>query len=219
MLKLYYLRHGSLLVIFTTLLTLVSAQPTLKWVARYAGPDQMQDVPHSMTVDLKGNVYVTGQSVGEGTESDFITLKYDKDGHELWSKRYNNNSNLSDGPTGIATDLSGNVYVTGWSDLNGQSRVFTTIKYDPLGNVIWLREYAGIGNSWNIATAIAIDDLGYIYVIGASKGQEGNYDYVTIKYDFAGNEQWIRRFNSGENSDDYPNSLVIGKSGSVYITG
>ena len=45
------------------------------WVARYDGPASLDDAAWAMEVDGGGNVYVTGESVGTGTDFDYATIK------------------------------------------------------------------------------------------------------------------------------------------------
>ena len=60
--------------------------------SRYNGPGSegnLTDIAWAIAVDDSGNVYVTGQSVGAGTDDDYATIKYSSDGQEQWVARYN----------------------------------------------------------------------------------------------------------------------------------
>jgi hypothetical protein len=50
------------------------------WVRRYNGPANGEDKAVALAVDRSGNAYVTGESPGSGTLSDFATIKYLSDG-------------------------------------------------------------------------------------------------------------------------------------------
>ncbi len=64
-----------------------------------------------------------------GTGDDYVTVKYDSSGNELWVKRYNEPGNFQDRGRSIAVDDSHNVYVTGWSYGSGTNYDYATIKY------------------------------------------------------------------------------------------
>src|SRR4029077_1627746 len=81
------------------------------WVARYNGPGNYTDDPVAIAVDGSGNVYLTGESSGQG----YATIKYDSAGEEQWVAGYNGPGNGNDRANAIAVDASGNVYVTGES--------------------------------------------------------------------------------------------------------
>jgi hypothetical protein len=49
---------------------------TLRWAARYKGPDDLEDVAYALAVDDSGNVYVTGRSTSASSGYDFTTIKY-----------------------------------------------------------------------------------------------------------------------------------------------
>jgi hypothetical protein len=152
------------------------------WVKTYNGPGNGNDEANAIAVDSSGNVYVTGWSMGSGTYEDYATLKYDPSGNQLWVKRYNGPGNGDDVALAIAVDGSGHVYVTGWSTGSGTSYDYATLKYDPSGNQVWIQRYNGLGNSYDVAHAIAVDGSGNVYVTGESQGSGTYSDYATIKY-------------------------------------
>ncbi|MGB2885931.1 MAG: SBBP repeat-containing protein, partial [Dehalococcoidia bacterium] len=88
------------------------------WVARYNGPASSEDWALDVTLDSSDNVYVTGWSTGNDTESDYATVKYDSDGNQLWVARYNGPVSGYDLAYAIAVDYSGDIYITGWSQGN-----------------------------------------------------------------------------------------------------
>jgi streptogramin lyase len=92
--------------------------------------------PVSMLVDDLGNVYVAGHSAQEYDFSDYVIVKYDTDGTQLWVALYQGPLFADDRVAAMALDALGNVYVTGRT-----SRGFmmtgtyaTTVKYDIEGN-------------------------------------------------------------------------------------
>lgn len=125
------------------------------WVERYNGPANHHDAGSEIILDSSGNVYVIGSSHGIGTNDDYITIKYDPDGNNIWVARYDGPG--IDNPYDIAIDQSGNAYVTGRSRCNGSWYDYTTIKYDSLGNQMWVARYNGPGNYNDAAYAITID--------------------------------------------------------------
>ncbi len=46
------------------------------WTNRYNGPGNGWDSPAALAIDASGNVYITGVSAGDGSGSDFATIKY-----------------------------------------------------------------------------------------------------------------------------------------------
>ena len=154
----------------------------LDWLKRYNGPGNTNDVPYDLVIDDSGCVYVTGASYGYGTSYDYATIKYNPDGDTAWVRRYEGKGQYNYGYA-LALDHLYNVYVTGFSFggyLTGED--YATIKYDKNGNEIWQCWYNGPGNRRDAAHAIAVDNLGGVYVTGYSYGSGLNYDYATVKY-------------------------------------
>ncbi|MCX6641467.1 MAG: SBBP repeat-containing protein, partial [bacterium] len=190
-----------------------------EWVARYNGPGNDYDEAYSLAVDGSGNVCVTGYSLGSGTDQDYATIKYNSAGVQQWVARYNGPGNHYDYAYSLAVDGSGNVYVTGSSIGSGTNRDYATIRYNSAGVQEWVARYNGPGNNWDEATSLAVDGSGNVYVTGHSYGSGTYADYATIKYNSAGVQEWVARYNGPGNSGDEANSLAVDGSGNVYVTG
>ena len=190
-----------------------------EWVARYNGPGNGDDRAYSLAVDEGGNVYMTGRSIGSGTYYDYATIKYNSAGGEQWVARYNGPGNGWDGALSIAVDGDGNVYAAGRSEESGNDFDYTTIKYNSAGVEQWVARYNGPANTSDGANSIAVDAGGNVYVTGYNYGIGTHYDYATIKYDSAGVEQWVARYNGPVNSNDYANRIAVDGDGNVFVTG
>ena len=194
------------------------------WVARYDGPAHRADDAIAIAVDTKGYVYVTGSSYGQGTSSDYATVKYDADGNELWVARYDGPAHSAEVATAMAVDAYGNVYVTGWSigDPLYMHNDFATVKYDADGNELWAARYNGPGDSIEVPFAIAVDAEGNVYVTGFSgrATPEGYHqEYNTVKYDPDGNQVWVARYSDARGTFSSSYALALDSEGYVYVTG
>ena len=192
-----------------------------QWVASYNGPGNAFDFAFAIAVDSSGNVYVTGESSGLDSAYDYATIKYNSMGQEQWVVRYNGPANYDDVAEAITLDSSANVYVTGYSYGVGDMGVdYATIKYNSAGQEQWVARYNGGTRSDDYATAIAVDSSGNVYVTGDSLGVgDLNPDYATIKYDFAGQQQWVSRYDGPANAADSAKAIAVDSSGNVYVTG
>ena len=124
--------------------------------------------PQAMAMSAQGYVHVIGYNQ---------LFKYNADGELLWSRYFYDHLQMA-----LALDAAGNAYVTGrsWSPEAGYD--FATFKYSPEGKELWVRRYNGPGNGDDNAEALAVDNLGNVYVTGASEGAVMQYDWVTIRY-------------------------------------
>src|SRR4030066_101292 len=148
----------------------------------------------------------------------FTTSTFGQGVYEAWVARYNGPGNNFDYALALAVDDSGNVYVTGYSGVYPYED-YATIKYSPFGETLWVKRYDGPGNGRDEAVALAVDDSGNVYVTGFSKGSGTSGDYATIKYSYAGDTLWVRRYNGPGNDNDGAVALAVDGSGNVYVTG
>jgi hypothetical protein len=160
-----------------------------------------------MTADSTGNVYLTGFTSVSGTSDDILTIKYNTDGVKQWKAVYNSPLNSEDFGKAICVDHSGNVYITGYSDSvfgNSHYHNITTIKYSSDGVQQWVASYDDEDRMNDVGNSITVDASGNVYITGYKTVMHGMLpiqDYVTIKYNSIGEEQWISVYegpNKGE---------------------
>jgi len=66
---------------------------------------------------------------------------------------------------------------------------------------------------------MAVDDLGNVYVTGASMQGVFTTDFITTKYDRYGTPQWYRLYNGVEDSQDKAYAITVDYFGNIYVTG
>ena len=103
------------------------------WEARYDGgfvgsTGTSVAIAKPVAVDSDGSVYVTG-SILSATAYDYLTIKYDAQGNQVWSIQFSGPGNGQDWAGALALDIYGNVYVTGGSVGEGGESDYATIKY------------------------------------------------------------------------------------------
>ncbi|OGU83638.1 MAG: hypothetical protein A2W11_13660, partial [Ignavibacteria bacterium RBG_16_35_7] len=199
------------------------------WTARYNGSGNKNDIAYSIAIDAAGNVYVTGSTEGtvgtHGIFEDYVTIKYNSSGGQMWENVYNGPGGDFDAAYSIAVDNSGNVIVTGESGGGSSSssdsyQDYATIKYGPTGIPGWVNRYNGpLTTSDEKANRVVVDALGNVYVTGESEGLTSSDDYLTLKYTSGGGLLWTARHNGLGDGNDEAYGLAVDESGNCYVTG
>lgn len=156
------------------------------WTNRYDGPAHGTDKIQSVALDGAGNVYAAGLS-----GADIVTIKYSSQGAPVWTNDYSGTGGfLLFGA--LAVDPSGNAYLL--PDDFG-SDFLTTVKYDLNGNPAWTNFFRSSPTSTDVASAIAVDTSGNLFVTGYSfDSGSGATTFLTMKYAGNGSGLWTNRY-------------------------
>jgi hypothetical protein len=209
-------------------LTKFDASGNWQWT-RQDGTGQ-DDEGRAVATDSSGNVYVTGYVRGNfhgitrvGSADVFIS-KYNSAGSRLWSALFG--SAEIDESFGIACDLSGNVFVTGWCSGSIEGNPYLAngdnylVKYDTNGQRQWLREWGTMNK--DTGYSLACDAAGSVYVSGYTTGSLygsplGNRDYFLAKLDASGRLLWGRQ--TGTSGHDQGWGVATDAAGNAYVAG
>jgi hypothetical protein len=212
----------NIIILLTMLLSnLVNSQSQLmvfqEW-ARNSGTQHFFERNVTKT-DGSGNVYVAGATTNSSANYDVLVAKYNSSGVQQWIIQHDGGGSGHDMAIGLTTDASGNVYITGVTTTSTNIDMFTA-KYNSSGTQQWLSTYNGPGNTYDCGTDVVADVLGNVYVCGSSYNASGNTDYVTIKYNSSGAQQWATRYDHTSGMNDGPVRLALNvPTSSVKVSG
>ena len=184
------------------------------WANRYNGPADNDDKPVALAVDRSGNVVVTGQSYGVGTDLDYATVKYTSGGRELWVRRHNGSADSADYAGAIAVDNTGVTYVSGRNHEVGERYPAATIKYGILGDILWTAYCEDPHPSLTSfgVKGMTIDSAGFVLL-----GGYGSCAFLAAKLSPSGDTVWTARADLERSCRAY--SAIGDEGGRVYVTG
>jgi len=224
--------------------------PELIWATYYAGSSGAY--PNNSSSDTSGNIFITGftQSTSliattgaymtsGGSSVDVFLAKFSKSGKLLWGTYYGGGGD--DWGYGVATDISGNVYITGAANSPGMatSGAYKTsssggsdaylAKFNTSGSLIWATYYGG--NDYDEGYGLATDPSGNIYITGFSASTNGiatsgayrtspgtyYFDAFLAKFSSSGSLQWGTYF--GGDQADIGSGISIDASRNIFLFG
>ncbi|HXP51287.1 MAG TPA: SBBP repeat-containing protein [Bacteroidia bacterium] len=235
----------------------------IKWISRsrlasnHSSAGDYTDVPIVAT-DNFGNEYVTGgfvDTVYFGTDTlkkktyyeDVYLVKYNKNGNVIWARQSTCSYLYSTAQgSSVATDNSGNIYITGYFDdtISFGSNTLVTrninlhgvflVKYDSNGNVSWAKQgHCPSLISGALSSGVTTDKNGNSYITGyfedtvsfgaynlrAAKEQYSQAAFL-VKFDANGNVLWAKQSKTISDTSHVEGfSVITDKVGGVYITG
>lgn len=214
----------------------------LLWLKQLGTPGF--DSATSITVDVAGNFYVTGNTGGDlggqnaggstgytvngqptGKTPDSWVAKYDNNGNQLWLKQLGTPG--LENATGVTVDPTGNVYITGYTNNSfdgsnsSQSNDPWVAKFDSNGNRQWIKQFGT--NFVDQSSGIVADSNGNIYMSGYTY-DTFNPNNIAVnngwiaKFDTQGNQQWLKQVGD-VNTNDTADTIAIDTTGNLYLSG
>lgn len=192
------------------------------WTNRYNGQGDYSDRFTAILTDASGNVFLAGSTVISGNNQDILLLKLDANGNTVWRNVFNGPSSGVDAALAMTMDTSGNIYITGYAKFTTSATDIVTIKYNPSGVIQWTSNYGYTTDQYEQGNSIVVDGNGNVFVAGQSDPDSTTTvsdDYVVIKYNSAGIQQWVQRTNGTGNGIDRPSKIVLDPAGNPVVTG
>ena len=172
--------------------------PPATWEKQYNGPGGIDDRATAIASATDGTItVVAGYGKNSSNNDDIYLVKYLTDGTQAWAATpFDGGRN--DYPSSIALDPSGNILVSGYSQLTAEGtpedltnyQVFIAKYNGATGVRIWTKLYRVTGTTNNRALGVSVDSDGDAYLAGFLVNASGKEDYLTIKYRGT-NGDWI----------------------------
>lgn len=195
--------------------------------------DQILALPNPQKGDLAYDLTFNCLRVFNGSK--WLQIMTAQDMGQTSSMAWQLGSNETVSSSGIAKDLSGNIYVAGnfkgtgvFGNTNinseGDNDVFLA-KYTPEGVLLWVRTAGSLAG--DITTDISMDPSGNVLITGYYfdainfggniLASSGSSDVFVAKYNSSGNILWVKK--AGGSSLDLGNSVDTDAAGNVYLGG
>jgi len=177
----------------------------------------------SLRLDTGGNLIAAGYR-NNGRDNDFLVVKFSPSGQELWRASEGENTQLATalaadapGPGGMVLDGTGNAYITGRGGL-ANANDFITAKIGATGNEIWRAALAGAAGTVARGYVAAVDASGNVYA-GGDSTVGGLADFMIVKYDTGGAEQWRRQPGHAAGRYNSLRDMKLDSAGNIFATG
>ena len=203
---------------------------------------------HATASDFSGNIYECGSYSDSMLSFSSITLT-NAGGQDIYIAKYNTLGNViwavhaggtgNDVAQAITTDVDGNIYIAGYFEsdtawfgtaflVNTGIRKAYVAKYDPSGNVIWVKAATGAGS--DEVNALVTDGAGNVYAAGrfsdiviaidtfslTNTSTDTTDNLFLAKINSSGITYWMRQ---GRGNGVEATAMSITPSGNLVLTG
>ncbi|MHA7944956.1 T9SS type A sorting domain-containing protein [Formosa sp. 3Alg 14/1] len=159
---------------------------------------------YEMFFDDSNNVYITGTSFKEQTDSNaiFTISKFASSGIEEWTTFYQS-SETSDNLYSLNSgkvDSNGNIYVTGMlgsGDFFDQTTNLILLKLNSEGVAQWISPIS-IENANSSGVEVILNDINDIYVTGYSEDSSYFRKAIVLKFNSDGENQWLSSYTEAD---------------------
>lgn len=190
-----------------------------EWLRQFQAQGKTPDRTAAITTDAAGNIYVAGYSGAHHGAPDAFAMKCNPQGDTLWTYYYDSGTNNEDFATDIFVDNAGFVYITGNSQNSPSVSDCFTAKIQPSGTQVWATRYSAGATIESYGMSLAVDASGNVYVAGYQDPFSASTDWLVIKYNASGVQQWVDVLNGPGNGDDEAMDIVIAPNGNPTVCG
>lgn len=190
-----------------------------QWLRSYKAQGKNSDRISCLLTNQAGEVFAGGYAGNHHGAPDIFVIKKGPAGDTLWVYYYDAGSKNEDYLQDMCLDASGNLYLTGRSQLTTGVFDCITIKLNSAGIQQWATRYALGGASASYGNALAVDAAGNVYVAGYTDPASASTDWLVLKYSPSGQQQWVDVINGPFNADDEAADIVIAPNGNAVACG
>lgn len=192
------------------------ANGNLLWNRTYAGT---LGEAIKVFADGAGNIVSAGTLQTTFPNHEMIVIKYSPAGVQSWASRYSGRPDYLWNETfDMEVDNSGSCFLTGFTEKGFPYSDYVTLKYNSSGILQWSVFYNNSSNQVDIASDVAVDNLGNAYVTGLNI-KDSSAAYTTIKYASNGSQSWVLEMDSITNHNTYRYSSLVFENNNIYLTG